>query len=301
MLIADGWGELETCVKTMAADAKRVVFVPNQGNAGDALIAAGTWQFFEDCRLNPKIVRRGGLRRGDTALYAGGGNLVPEYSNCERFLRRCLKIGIREALILPHTILGHEALLRELDNRFVLVCRDFASLQRVRSSGTNARIMMAPDMALRIDTARLFARCSEPRARAALLRDLLTSFKLLDYLRWRRRLARLGAPLTGHMFEVIRTDVEATGEAVGSPERDVSNFYGSKFQSRAEAERIACDLLTFFSQASHVVTNRLHVGVAAALMGSKVSYLDNSYGKIRAVFEASMLGVPGMRFGLALP
>ena len=296
MLIANRWEELKLRIAAMAADATRVVYVANEGNAGDALIAAGTWQFFEDCRLQPPVVTPRSLRAGDCAIYAGGGNFVPEYRRCANFLRRCIEVGVRSALVLPHTIRGHESLLRDLDERFVLVCRDDASLDRVQASGTKAQLMMAPDVALRLDVERLFARCDEPGVRRAFTRDMVLHLRWPAYRRWRARLAALGAPSGPGPFKVIRADAEASRELVGNPEFDVPDFYGSKFRLRNECDFVARDMLAFFSTARHVVTNRLHVGVAAALMGSRVTYLDNSYGKIRAVYEASMREVPGMEF-----
>lgn len=299
MLMDKRWDELRLRIHAMAAAAKRVVYVPNEGNAGDALIAAGTWQFFEDCKLRTTVIKTRELRAGDTAIYAGGGNFVPEYRSCARFLRHCLKVGVQSALVLPHTIRGHDSLLHDLDDRFVLVCRDFASLDRVQASGTKAQIMMAPDMALRLDVRRLFARCDEPIVRKAFTRDMMLNLGLPAYRRWLRRLAKLGEPSGSTPFEVIRADAEASRDVVGSPDHDVPDFYGSKFRSRNECDFVSRDMLVFFSKAEHVVTNRLHVGVAAALMGVRVTYLDNSYGKIRAVYEATMRDIPGVEFGRA--
>ena len=48
--------------------------------------------------------------------------------------------------------------------------------------------------------------------------------------------------------------------------------------------------------AREVVTNRLHAGVAAALVGRRVTYTDNSYGKIRAVYNSSLKGIDRISF-----
>ena len=281
MLIQDGWRELEALVKQLARGARSFKYVPNQGNAGDALIAAGTWQLFEGCGLNPKIARPLTLRAGDTVIYAGGGNLVSEYNDCKRFLNRCLDVGVKAAVVLPHTIRGHDALLKKLDERFTLVCRDQASVEHVKAAVSTARVMLAPDMALRIDVQRLFKRCGEGGVQLAFARDLVLRRKARDYWLWRRHLRELRINTTGVMT-VIRTDVEAVPGMNGLMALDISRQYISKFRSRNESDFVARDLLAFVGKAKRVHTNRLHVGIAGALMGCEVTLMDNSYGKIRA-------------------
>ena len=295
MLVQQGWEQLASILRALAHRAGALKYVPNHGNAGDALIAAGAWQLFDRLELAPRVSRRQFVRRGDTVLYAGGGNLVPEYQSCARFLERCLRVGVRAAVVLPQTIRGHEALLRELDGRFTLACRDETSLERVRATGTRAVVVSAPDLALGIDVDALFARCARLDVRAAFARDLALQRNLVAYGRWRRQLHALAAemPRTAH---IIRTDVESVPGVQGKAAWDVSNLYVSNFRPRSESDFVSRDYLRFVARAEKVVTNRLHAGVAAALMGRSVTLLDNSYGKIRAVYETSLRNVPGVEF-----
>lgn len=268
-------------------------YVPNQGNAGDALIACGTSQFFDDCGLSPEYVATADVEAGDRVVYAGGGNLVPEYNNCQRFLERCLAVDVARVLVLPHTIRGHEALLARLDRRFTLVCRDLASLKRVQAAGTGAELLFAPDMALYIDTGRLFQRCDR-YDQARLWPRFARHGQWWAYRRWRRALERLAPPADGRV-EILRADAEATSQR-GDPAWDLPHFYGSKYRFREEAELVGRDLLAYFKAVQRVRTNRLHIGVAGALMGCEVRYLDNSYGKIRAVYDAWLSHLPSVRF-----
>ena len=270
-------------------------YLPNQGNAGDALIAAGTWQFFDDLGMQPKLCGRRSVQAGDTVIYAGGGNLVPEYNNCARFLERCLKVGVKRALVLPHSVVGHVDLLAQLDQRFIIVCREKASVERVLATGTGARVLEAPDMALRLDVDALRERCSGWSFGADLATHLVLHGKVAAYLRWQTKLKTL-VPRRGEHVSIIRADVEAKAGVSGDPRWDLSSLYGSKFRSRSESDQVALDLIDFLSSVKSVQTNRLHVGVAAMLVGVSVRYLDNSYGKIRAVYDASMTGIPGVSF-----
>lgn len=297
MLVNDSraWAGLRQALQALQASRpKRLFYVPNEGNAGDALIASGTWQFFDDMGLAPAYAKVRDIRSGDALIYAGGGNLVPEYASCSRFLERCLDVEVASVLVMPHTIRGHEALLARLDGRFTLVCRDQASLERVRATGTGAQVLYAPDMALYIDVPRLFKRCEAYRG-AAFWWRMAHHDRLLPYLRWRMALARRVPPDRAHL-DVIRVDAEAIAALPGDKRWDMSNLYGSKFNLREESDLVSRDFLAFFGQLAAVRTNRLHAGVAAALMGCEVTYLDNSYGKIGAVYDAWLSHLPQIRF-----
>lgn len=297
MLIEDHhvWEPLQATLKQLNTVAEgSLKYVSNQGNAGDALIAAGTWQFFEDSQIAPRYATTRAIGAGDTVIYSGGGNLVPEYDNCRDFLETCLKVGVAHALVLPHSIRGHEALLKRLDARFTLVCRDHDSLARVKATGTRAELMLAPDMALYLDPERLFSQC-EQYENAGVWAQFARHGQMLSYLRWLMTLRRL-RPRQGGMLSVLRADAEATLTAPGNAAGDISNFYGSKYRFRAESDLVSRDLLQLLKPAAQVRTNRLHVGLAAAMMGCEVRYLDNSYGKIRALYDAWLGELPSVHF-----
>lgn len=295
MLITEGYEALIAELRELAAFGKDLRYVPNAGNAGDALIAAGTWQLFDELGLSPIPSRSADLRPGDIALYGGGGNLVNEYRDCAEFLEQCLRVGTPRALVMSQSVRGHEALLRRLDARFTIACREQESFERVRESGTQAKLIFAPDLALGLDVPRLFERCQELPLRAELVKDLTLTGRLPTYLRWRTRLLRLSLECRSTMH-IIRGDAEAVAGVQGQSRWDVSALYWSEFLLRSEVDFVTRDLLAFVQSAREVVTNRLHAGVAAALVGRRVTYSDNSYGKIRAVYESSLKGLDLISF-----
>lgn len=295
MLIKEGWQTLIEELKSLAAEGRGLRYVPNAGNAGDALICAGTWQLFDDLRLKPRLSHPDEIGRGDVAIYGGGGNLVSEYDECAEFLEICMARRVKRALVLSQSVRGHEKLLRRLDDRFTIACREDESLERVRASETGATIIFAPDLALRIDAERLFARCRELPVRARLMRDLTLNGRVPAYLKWRSRLLRLAMECRSTLH-IIRADVEAVAGVTGPARWDVSGLYWSDYLLRSEAEFVARDLLELVQTSREVVTNRLHAGVAAALVGRRVTYTDNSYGKIRAVYNSSLKGIEGVQF-----
>lgn len=295
MLITEGWIDLEQELMACAQRQRPLRYVPNHGNAGDSLIAAGAWQLFDFLRLKPLVTQTADLCSGDVVVYAGGGNLVPQYHDCERFLERCLLVGVERAVVLPHTIRGHQGLLSRLDNRFVLACRDGESLRHVRASGTRARTILAPDLALRLQVDTLFRRCDTLPARRTLGCDLIAGNQWKSYARWRLALAALKRVYRETVF-ALRTDTEAVSLLPGSRIWDVSRLYASPFLYRSESDFVARDMLALMRRAQTVITNRLHVGIAAALVGRRVVYLDNSYGKIGAVYETWLKDVSNISF-----
>lgn len=287
------WQQLDRALLDMARPGRgRLVYVPNVGNAGDALIATAAWQRFDRLGLRPMVVRRSQLQPGDRAIYAGGGNLVPEYRDCELFLHRCLKVGVSAAIVLPHSIRGHAELLRSLDARFTLVCREQPGLRYVTEVAQTCHCFFAPDLALGIDVAKLFATC---RGRPALGAGFARiPRQLLKYWSWKRRIRRVLPDSTGRLT-VFRCDAERMPGLSGNPEYDLSNHYGSPFRMRGEADQVSFDFLQVIDRARIVETNRLHVGIGAALLGKEVILHDNSYGKLGAVFEASLQGTENLR------
>lgn len=301
MLITEGWDELVRSLQDIGRLGIPTKFVPNPGNPGDALIAAATWQLFDALSLKPRVTRIEGIGARDVAIYGGGGALVPEYPTCARFLKRCLDVNVRAAMVLSNSVRGHEHLLRRLDDRFTIVCRDAASFEHACSTACNAQVLKAPDLALRLDVEAVRARCSLPSVRARFLRAMTLRAESVVkgqgvlYCRWRRALSRLRIPDSGRL-DILRTDKEAALPNQGHARWDISELYGSNFRPRSEAEFIARDMLDFIQRAKAVRTDRLHVGIAAALVGCPVTYRDNSYGKIKAIYDTSLVDVPTIDF-----
>ncbi len=292
-LVSDfrAWVDLRVALVLLSEQhPDRAKYVASEGNAGDALTAAGTWQFFDDLGLDPHYSALNRVGGGDVAIYAGGGN----HRGCAAFLAHCLKVGVDAAVVMPHIVRGHERLLRRLDERFVLVCRDTLSLSRAQATGTRARLICAPDMALYVDVQRLFRRCRQ-YAGGRLWWRYLVEGSLLPYAVWRFTLRRRVPPRHGHV-NLMRADAEATADHPGTPEWDVSLLYTSGFRFREESDMVARDFLGFFSRVSSVRTNRLHAGVAGALMGCDVTYFDNSYGKVEAVYDDWLSHLPFVSF-----
>jgi exopolysaccharide biosynthesis predicted pyruvyltransferase EpsI len=60
--------------------------------------------------------------------------------------------------------------------------------------------------------------------------------------------------------------------------------------SKKRVNRITGQIALMSPERDAVVTNRLHIGIAGVLLGKRVQLYDNSYGKIRDVYQSSLKG-----------
>jgi exopolysaccharide biosynthesis predicted pyruvyltransferase EpsI len=255
---------------------KPVLYVPNPGNAGDALIAVGTFQAFGRAGVPFEVADETADIEGRVVFLGGGGNLVPLYEDTARTLARCVGKA-SEVVLLPHTVRGHEATLARLDATCTVVCREPESYAHVRAAGPRARTVLAHDMVFHLDVWALLADSElvargqslidEQLADAGLNRAALNALEITDF---------------------SRLDREAS-EARPSSLLDPSDVFAFG-TSPVEAPLAAFCFLMTLRQARRIETDRLHVGLAAALLGIPCELRDNNYGKNAAVFAHSLAG-----------
>jgi exopolysaccharide biosynthesis predicted pyruvyltransferase EpsI len=261
-----------------------IEFIPNPGNAGDALINAGAWQLFEQVGV-PAFIHLPASTHASSQVYVypGGGNLVPLYSNGSDAISKRLDRPFNTFIVLPHTIRGHEALLGRLDERFHVFCRDRLSWAHVRAWAPRVHCYLADDLALALDLDWVFS----PWRNALRFARLARSPRALKrYLLWRRSIAAI-LPVQGTL-RLMRVDEEARTTVAADPRMDLSAQYGSLFTARGEAELVTRDFLAVLQRAERIESDRLHVGIGASLLGKDVRLLDNSYGKNKGIYEFSM-------------
>ena len=253
-----------------------VLFFANPGNAGDSLIAAATWQAFARNGIAATQIGLEAEVEGQVVLLGGGGNFIPLYREIAdaiaRFAGRARKI-----VILPHTIRGNEDVLARMDGRYTIFCRDERSLRQVRAARPDVDVRLAHDMAFHLDA-------------MALLRDEALAARAEP--RWRDALAQAGTDKAKlarpEGVDLRRIDVESTAE---TPRSDIDISEVFRFGTGADQAPVAAwCFLKSISMARHVVTDRLHVAIGAALLGTPCRLHDNSYGKNAAVYRHSLAG-----------
>lgn len=241
-------------VEDLLGGVRHVAYVPNPGNAGDAVIAHATAGAFSRLGI---VVDPG----SDVLLVAGGGNLVPQYHHLEKLLRRLPKSGIR-VIILPSTVLGCFALLREFED-LILLARERVTWRLAREEGIHTILCHDAAFDLEYDDWMIASNRST--------RETLMNFRI---------------------------DCES---ATGAPSsirgnRDLSEEFGNRlwdFETASEAARRFVSEINLYRQ---VETDRLHVAIVAACLGKQVRLFPNCYHKNRSVWLNSLSGFPNVRF-----
>lgn len=264
---------------------KSFIFVPNPGNAGDGLIAAA--EYFEFMRLGLSfryfdINSPINFRRDDVIVYGGGGNLVGLYNNAKNFLIK-IHNKIERLIILPHTIRGHEDLISSFGENVTIFCRDLPSYEHVRKTSGAVSCYKADDMALSLPVIEVLGRSTK----------LGFSFVDLMTMRTVKRVVRLcdyaiSSKFDFRVLNAFRYDAEGANRGEGLLNIDVSQVFSGDEMSDVDCRETAYAFMRFINLFDKVNTDRLHVCIAAALLGKRVDFYDNSYGKNSNVYEFSM-------------
>jgi exopolysaccharide biosynthesis predicted pyruvyltransferase EpsI len=235
---------------------QEIVYCANPGNAGDAIIAFATYRLFNQLKIKYRIIRHTEQVFGQVIFYSGGGNLVEgKYESAYRFIENNYRQNA-EIVVLPHTVFGYNHLLSSVTNVTIL-CRERVSYSGLLNSGfPKNRLFLAHDMAF------LLSGC--------------------DFQAYQR-------PGAGTAF-VLRTD----SEGLASLQRPTSNldislsWNGELWHRPDFAENVTLSLACYLSGFETIVTDRLHIGILAALLNRKVLLYPNNYYKISAVYEYSI-------------
>ncbi|WP_372922775.1 polysaccharide pyruvyl transferase family protein [Roseovarius sp.] len=273
-------------------------YAPNPGNAGDGLIAQATLQLFRRHSLNWVHLRdpweAATLPSGKTVVLGGGGHMCHHWNGFATLASR-IQGRAKRLVILPHTIEGNDGILADFGSNVDFVCREGMSYQHVAARvGAGCRVHLSDDMALHLDVeaalrrnlaAWLMAKWGFKRSRVGKhLRRLRHEFQYGTVQRW------LGQRDGVSVLNCFRTDKESAGWDMPKDNFDASAFFSSADGRYGEADAIQSGgaLVRYINQFSIVNTDRLHVGIAGALLGKRVNLHVNDYFKIKAVYETSI-------------
>ncbi len=262
---------------------KRFIYIPNRGNAGDAFLTHATYQLFRRLGLSYDIGSLSEQHPRETIICGGGGNLIPAYTDIATFIKRNKDVW-HEFILLPHTVRGHPELLRSLDSNCYIFCREEPSLAFVKSHAIRANVLSANDMAFHWHPEETIRSASELwRKRPA---DAVRRYCGDIRLWWQDRSSR--AIRTTKSLNAFRTDVEKTTLPLPSDNVDISRMYAVPNLTPSNTLSVTYRMMKLIGAFDLINTNRLHVGIMAALMGKEVNLYDNNYGKNRDVFQYSL-------------
>ncbi|WP_376087627.1 polysaccharide pyruvyl transferase family protein [Roseomonas sp. CCTCC AB2023176] len=276
---------------------RRVHYVPNPGNAGDSVMSAATFQALEALGIPYTVPHLGRFDpKGKVILYGGGGNLYER----GRYSHRVLHALHREAehlTILPHTVKDVDDLLDAFGGNVTVICREQPSYDYVAGRGGRYRTLLMHDLAFSLDVPALMRDGAGYNpwvtlARAAADKVLRrTGYPAPEDLMRAMRPPALPPGLAERRsgtINVFRLDGEATGIAIPPDNADLSRIFMYGVSPKPVAYHSARSLMAMLDRFDEVRTNRLHVGISAALLGKRVLLHANNYYKIRAIYEYSL-------------
>lgn len=243
------------CYRNLASDLKKIaetrtlVYIRNPGNWGDALIGAGERAFFDSFSIPIIEVQRSYL-----------------------FKRLAIETRVRSKKLFPTIIYGGNGALSgpyyHLHGRIRLLLK-----------GTVDSVLMPSTLPTK------FEDFGFPKDLRLWRRDETLSRACERESRFCHDMAFFLSPgqvtVSKKIGNLFREDVEAcTPGKIPVGNIDISNA-GNHRSSISE-------FFCFIGQYEEINTDRLHVAIAAALLGRKVNLFSNNYGKIKAVYEASM-------------
>lgn len=256
-----------------------IVYLPNPGNLGDCLISQATYDFFESNGIKYQIYTGGEAK---TIVYGGGGIWAGDlYSKTYATRLKILKEAER-VVILPSSIRDCPDLVHILDKRFVVFCREKESYDYLLSQNTSAKIILDHDMAVRLSPKTL----STPMTISAEQRSLL--------IRMSPILRRINSAA-----QFLRTDDEKNNSY--ESHYDLSLAFGSREMNKNDTRFATVLMLLVVDLFETIITDRLHVGIAGALMGKEVYLLDNTYRKISGVYKQTLCKYPSIHMCHRLP
>ncbi len=277
-----------------------LVYVPNPGNGGDSIIASGTYLAFDKVGLEYTLFKEGLTDvKNSILIYGGGGNLVRPTTFSARFIGRYHRQPKRFVL-LPHTIKEVDALLGDMGSNVDLICREPRSYEYAKTKAPKANVFLARDMAFALD-ARAFLKTHEAKLpyhipgyilKRYLQKQLTPSWTEFGrMLTYERRYSEAQSKIINGELQAFRLDGESAQNGKMPPHNiDLSDTFTFGATTREAADLTTYLLLSILNQCKTVHTDRLHIAIAAALLGINVDLHANNYFKIREIYLYSLAG-----------
>lgn len=259
-------------------------FRPHDGNLGDMLLDLATRQVF----------RRHGLRAQAAVhpqvVFGGGGRFVSFYGSLEGYIRELTAPEITRCIILPHSFHQVDELVRALDERHLVFCREQHSLDYCRSLNRHARFLPEDDMALHLDRYALARELAASSLRPSAETHALS-------LRLRRMIGKSAFALQRGEERLKAVFLPRQGRESDLPEawrrgQDVSDVWYGWGNGSPQQAFLIHDFLQALSEMDVLVSDRLHVCLAGLLAGCEVYLLDNNYKKLSGVYRQSLCWHP---------
>lgn len=267
-----------------------VYFYPNPGNAGDSLLAHATFELFDELKIKYRLFKERGFDPTDKILlYGGGGNLVRYYPHARDFIFKYHR-AVKKLIVLPHTIDGNEDLLKELNENVDIMTREEVSYKHVRRNSLRANIFLADDLGFSLSAKKILSINPGLSIHWVNLKLPLRIMLRSNYVEVKDFAKALLTGKKNKVLNCFRIDQERSVIDIPYDNVDVSSVFAYGTDSRKKAFYVCYRLFNFINSYEEIRTNRLHIGIAGALLGKDVKLYPNSYYKCEEVYEFSIKG-----------
>lgn len=246
----------------------KAVFYPGYGNLGDALIAVGTIDLFEDLGWAPEHVygrHKHVLSGHEYVVMGGGGGWVKGL--WEGYIEQTLEF-LRNGgrlLILPSSFAGLGAEFVPYADQVTIFCREQKSYDEFLKQGMpEDRIFLCPDLA---------------------------------FYTKEKHFSDLEIKGDYPVLKILRRDEEGVCKASPRDSVDLPLLFNdvqwSKLDECLKPLRAVAGLI---SQFECIETDRLHMAILSTLMGRVVKVEPSNYFKIKSVFDYTLHRFPTVSF-----
>ena len=236
---------------------KNVIIVPFDGNSGDAVILFGTLCMLKMLNIKYKFGNINENYFNENIIINVGGNLLGIYSDVKKIINKYQHNN--KIILLPHTIKDKDEILNNLNKNTIIFCRELKSYNYTKSKAKYPNnIFIDHDMAFKIKNLEIFSN---------LKKDNLLS--------------------VGNCY---RNDVEKTDIIIPKDNNDISQTISHPNHLKDEITnyKIVNQFFIYLSKFNTINTNRLHVAIAASLLGKNVNFYGNSYWKNKEIYNYSI-------------
>lgn len=285
------------CLEQVLRELGEFYFWSNFGNLGDYLIAEATKQLFDRLELEWKEFDPDSpdLPESYNLVFSGGGRFVRHWLGQHQPLHYFTRSAVNKCVILPHSIRGVDSFVQSLDERHVVFCREKESYNYCRRLNEKSHFYLADDLAIKISLDLLPQNCTDVPALTSNSDDLQKRqyrflsegmphiMKLLTH-RASVRMAHNGKRIAF----LLRGDEEKSVPMQSSLSYDLSGAWSDFCRWTPYRACMVKAFMDCFDGIDEVVTDRLHAGIMAMLLGKQVYLLDNDYGKQSGIYEMSL-------------
>lgn len=278
-------------------------FISNMGNLGDIAIACSCYQFFDANNLEYKVVdmsrkKERKINKPFNLVYGGGGIFVKYYKKSYQNILKVFKSkNLKQAVILPISLYDCPDVLETFDERFTVYCREQQTYDYCVANNKKAKFILADDMVFGLNLEFYYEDKYDKEnlekffkkrdvSKLAYLKEkvypyFIKTLEILNFVKMNK---------TQNVGYFYRIDNESTNDFDTKDSLvDISLAANTNCADKALCVMFLRQFLKTLDAFSTIVTDRLHVGICAMLLGKNVYMLDNSYKKLSNVYNKSML------------